>query len=601
MRKKSLMAVLMAGALSVSFLAGCGGNSSGAGSAESGSQAGDAAAESMDKQETEGENAGAGESTQGDGEEIVIRLYGQLWDGSTYEDGPQYDDIANAIAEKIGVRISIDTNADRDGTRLNSMLASGDMPDIIMANDKKYLDALINGGNIIALDDLIEEYGQDILKDCPTRIQFSKDYYSMGTGKLYVLPGDAGYNIQQIDSYMGLRMRWDYYKELGCSEYKNYYDVLDILKQMQEAHPTTEDGKKVYGMSGFLSDWNLWSYIVWPEVWQGCFSEYSGFVDVDCVTNEATSYITNPDSTLWNGARIWNMANRMGILDPDSFTQNSDQCLEKYSAGRVLSGWVGFMTSGFDYNMQEAGNEEIGFINMQPPAGTKVYYSGESKVVGKSWALWGITSKCEHPEKAMQLLNLLQSFDGNMMLFNGIEGTDWEFNEEGVPVITEKSFELRETDSEYINRTGIGKYTGWCSLAGGYIHPEYNVPLNLLFQEATFKEQLTPLQQDYCDYYNLDYPAQWLYEEMEDITVHEVVAAALPDTPDDIIRTDDAIMETLKTELLQLVMNATTDEEFEKGREQILEELYSVGLQDSLDFWIPAYAETTKIAQQYGE
>lgn len=530
-------------------------------------------------------------------EEIVIRLYGQLWDGSSYEDGPQYDDIANAIAEKIGVRISIDTNADRDGTRLNAMLASGDLPDIIMANDKKYLDALINGGHIICLDELIEEYGKDILADNPTKVAFSREHYSLGTGKLYVLPGDDGYNIQQIDSYMGLRMRWDYYKELGYPEYNDYYDVLNILKQMQEAHPYTEDGKKVYGMSGFLSDWNLWSYTVWPQVWKGCFSEYSGFVDVDCVTNEATSYITNPDSTLWTGARIWNMANRMGILDPDSFTQKSDQCLEKYSAGRVLSGWVGFMTSGFDAN-NGSGATDTGFINMQPPKGTMVYYSGEAKEVGKSWALWGITSKCKNPEKAMELINILQSNDGNLMLFNGIEGRDWEIKD-GTAVITEESFALRESDPDYFKRTGIGKYTGWCSRAGGWIHPEYNVPLNLLFQADTFARQLTPLQQDYCEYYGIEYPAQWLYEDMEDITVHEVVAAALPQTPDDIIRIDNALMETLKTEILILVMNAQSDEEFEEGREAILEELYDIGLQQSLDFWLPAYAETTKLAQQY--
>lgn len=541
------------------------------------------------------------EATQKVAEEPVdIRVYGPLWSSTDYEDGVQNDEVAKEIEKRIGVRISIDTKADRDGTRLNAMLASGDLPDLLMANDKKYLEPLINGKNIIELDELIKTHGKDILADNPLKVEFSKEAYSLNTGKLYILPGDDGVNPPQINSFMGLQLRWDYYKELGYPEYKNIWDVLDVLKAMQAKHPTTADGKKVYGVSGWLSDWNLWSYIVLPEVWQGKFSEFPGFVDVDCVTNDATSYISNPEGTLWTGVKFWNRANRMGILDPDSFTQKFDQGMEKYKAGRVLAGWVAFMTDGFNQAMVEQKVEDKGFINMPPPKGTEVYYSGEYKMVGKSWALWGITSKCKYPEKAMDLLNLAMSNEGNVLLYNGLEGRDWKLDN-NKPYITDETLKARQSDTQFTMKTGIGKYTGWFTRAGGAIHQKYGTPLDFMSLPETFERQLNPLQKDFCQYYGYKYPAEWLYRDMKDITVHEVIAAALPVPPDNIKRIDDAIQTYLNTNCMKLVMEAKSDAEFEAGRQKIMDGLKKIGLDASEEYWLGEYKKTKAIADKYSE
>lgn len=533
-------------------------------------------------------------------EPVTIRVYGPLWSSTDYEDGVQNDEVAKEIEKRIGVKISIDTKADRDGTRLNAMLASGDLPDVLMANDKKYLKPLIEGKNIIELDELIKAHGKDIMADNLLKVNFSKEVYSLGTGKLYILPGDDGVNAPQIDSFMGLRFRWDYYKELGYPEYKNIWDVLDILKAMQDKHPTTAEGKKVYGISGWLSEWNLWSYIVFPQVWQGKFSEFPGFVDVDCVTNEATSYITNPEGTLWTGVKFWNKANRMGILDPDSFTQKSNQCLEKYAANRVLSAWVGFMTAGANKTLLEQGATDKGFINMPPPKGTDIYYSGEYKIVGKSWALWGITSKCKNPEKAMDLLNLTMSNEGDVLLFNGFEGRDWKV-ENGKPYVTDETLKAKQSDTEFTKRTGINKYTGWFSRAGGAINQKYGTPLDFMSLPETFERQLTPLQKDFSEHYGYKYPAEWLTRDMKDTSVHEVVSAALPVPPDDIKRIDDAIQTYLNTNCMKLVMEAKSDEEFEAGRQKIMEDLNKIGLDSSVNYWLGEYQKTKLIADKYSE
>ncbi len=61
------------------------------------------------------------------------------------------------------------------------------------------------------------------------------------------------------NGFVGFFTRWDCYKELGCPEITSEDEYLDVLKQMVDAHPETEDGKKVYALSGW-TDWGLWPY-----------------------------------------------------------------------------------------------------------------------------------------------------------------------------------------------------------------------------------------------------------------------------------------------------------------------------------------------------
>lgn len=96
---------------------------------------------------------------------------------------------------------------------------------------------------------------------------------------------------------------------------------------MQDAHPTTSDGKKVYALSAW-TDWGLWPYtIAYP------FSHGYNNIDNNQLSNEVTNEIEDmfikEDGIFWQGLAFFNKAYRMGIMDPEAFTMKAAQYNEK--------------------------------------------------------------------------------------------------------------------------------------------------------------------------------------------------------------------------------------------------------------------------------
>lgn len=231
MRRKGqqFIAVLAAAGLLLSTAA-CGTTGketaqTGGGTAEEGTQA-------VQRAEAEKEKGAAA------GEEVTLDILAK----NVGESFNQYSEnhVQDKMAEDIGVRIHM-VNADND--KFNVLLAGGDLPDLVRTGPDNF-EQLVVGKNVQPLDDYLEEYGKDILANAPDTVAFSRKYWSNGEDKLYFLPVQVGPDTAEIEHAIGPVVRWDYYKELGCPETNNIDEYLQVLKDMQDAHPTTEDGKR---------------------------------------------------------------------------------------------------------------------------------------------------------------------------------------------------------------------------------------------------------------------------------------------------------------------------------------------------------------------
>ena len=80
-----------------------------------------------------------------------------------------------------------------------------------------------------------------------------------------------------LDLTFGPYVRWDYYTEIGSPKMSTLEDLLPVLKQMQDAYPTSDSGSKTYALSLF-GDWdgNMMTLAKQPT----CFYGYDelGFV-----------------------------------------------------------------------------------------------------------------------------------------------------------------------------------------------------------------------------------------------------------------------------------------------------------------------------------
>ncbi len=80
--------------------------------------------------------------------------------------------------------------------------------------------------------------------------------------------------------------------------------------------------------------------------------------------------------------------------------------------------------------------------------------NGQVLMAYASWQTDAITTNCEHPEKAMQLLDYLNSEEGARLIYSGVEGVHWEYDENGVPQLTDSFIQMTKTDPDYRTKTG---------------------------------------------------------------------------------------------------------------------------------------------------
>ena len=283
-------------------------------------------------------------------EDITLKILIQA-SGSTFASKFQGTLVQQEMQKATGVTLDV---IESDENKFNVILASGDLPDIIrVKNDIRT--QLIEGKNIIPMDDLLQTNGQDILEAVPATVKYSRMNWSNGQNKLYLLPVSAGVPIEgNKDTAMfnverGFFIRWDYYKELGYPEIKNEDDLLSILVEMVKNHSTTDDGQKVYGVSAF-NDWGLWDYSRPMEAVYGIVGVENFLVGVKCATDEIISNATDLEGPFWKTVKFYYNANKLGIFDPDALTMSFTDYTAKFTAGRIL--YTVFNQA--DYNKEHA-------------------------------------------------------------------------------------------------------------------------------------------------------------------------------------------------------------------------------------------------------
>lgn len=509
-------------------------------------------------------------------EEVTLKVRGT---DPTPIPGVQNNDIANEIAKKLGIKIDYST---KDETKDKVALAGGDLPDI-MQIDNKDLSTYIKGDHIIPLDDLVAQYGSDITKNASGMLTYSKDNLSDGTGKLYGLTAGQFVNVKDYPStsyVIGLTIRWDYYKEMGYPPINNEDDYLKVLSDMKKLHPKTADGKNIYGIS-LWSDWGLWPYFV-PYSFANGYMNGSNWTVVDPQGN-ATPMFSAEGGVFKNALKFLNKAYNMGLVDPESFTQKNADFLAKNKNLQLLSAPSLWWQADAQATMQAQGIKDGGFYVI-PGATPHTWQGYGSKVAGAlSDRVFVISKNSKHPERAMQLLNFLYSYEGSRLLASGVEGVQWN-RDSGSPELTDATLEAMKTDKDFAQKTGIGLYNNLNGLSGtsnDSRDDEGNL-LNLNFTAKAIATKTTEADKDFSQHYGAATPAE-VFQKFNDEGKSKIdnfentYAGFYPALPNDLQLINGKIDTYSKTWAPKLIM-AKNDAEFEKIWKSGVDAMNSMGL-----------------------
>lgn len=498
---------------------------------------------------------------------------------NNYHDSP----VQQEIKRLTGATIEL---VQADDSKMKVLLASGDLPDVVQV-PKNYVEQLVTGNHVIPLDDLIDKYGQDIKKSMSKALQFNKQNFSQGQNKTYFLPYQLGVpaapdqrDHRVIELTIGPTVRWDYFKEIGAPAIHNEDELLQAIADMVAKHPKTEDGQKVYGVSGW-SDWGAWPFTIpaasiygWTQLGT---SEIEYF---EPNTLKTSNLLFDENGAYWSNLRFYYKANQMGILDPDMFTQKHNDFLAKATAGRLVYGPANWAMG--DFNTHHAA-EGKGFMVIPLEFGSQWNTAKQGNGM-TGWGLNAISKNAKNPERIMEVLNFLSSYEGSRLLYSGVQGQHWDIVD-GKPQVKPEVVALMQQGGEEFNSLGIKTDVHLAGLSPSVKHPDDGEPLDLFDTPAAYSQQLNPLQKDFSDHYGVTYPGEIFVQKIQqglnttrDLPRNEVAlyGSLLSPIPDDLKRKQAKLVD-LMIKYAPKVILSKNDAEYEANKKAAMDEFKASG------------------------
>lgn len=360
-----------------------------------------------------------------------------VYDGLANYMGIQEGWFGKIVKDKFNMELNIiaPNVAGNGDTLYQTRTAAGDLGDLIIVDKGQQYNELVEAG---LLYDISEYYPN--MKNIS---RFDEAVQKLNEGKeaIYGLPTSvssisATSPSEGLEPTFGAYLRWDLYGKQNYPKVGTLEDLLPVVKEMQESNPTTESGKKVYGFSLF-SDWDGNMLNAGKQLVTYYGYDESGFVLAKADGSDYQS-ILDSDSEYIRALKFYYDANQMGIVDPESTTQNYDTLFAKFQDGQVLFSWWPWLGQAA-FNTQTNLDAGSGFM-MVPIEDQQIFSYGAEVYGGKQFI--GVGAEAEDPERIADFIDWLYSPEGVLANSSqtsgssGPEGLTWEMKD-GQPVLTE--------------------------------------------------------------------------------------------------------------------------------------------------------------------
>lgn len=375
---------------------------------------------------------------------IMIRKPGNIGDVEKME-------TLNYIAEKMNLEIEwIVVGADGWDERINLMLSTNDLPDIIMKGTIPNLSAAIEDGQVIALDELMEYYSDGIkplLEEYP-----GVDISSRASdGKLYTLPGINTLR-PNLTSHRNLWINQQWLDNLGLEIPTTTDELLDVLRAFRDEDAngngnTSDEIPYAIEDSGATHSGRV-------DIISGLFGLYynMGYENIQLEGN-TVSFLKNTDE--WKEVlQYMNTMYTEGLMDNEVYTQTGDMSIAKISSGNV-----GIFGLSSDDLFTTVSDQYVALAPVQSPNGKTPVIQLASNSMGSNTF---ITSADETPWVSFRFLDYFFTEEGSM--------TVGCFNEDLIGVTCQKKEDGSwDYSDEMINdERGVAVAVGdACPLPGG--------------------------------------------------------------------------------------------------------------------------------------
>lgn len=329
------------------------------------------------------------------------------------------DATSKYITKKTGVGVNYIVPAGNENEKLNTMLASGKLPDFITLG--WWEDAakkMIEGKMVLPLNELSEKYDPYLVKVADAQ---KLSWYTQEDGNVYGYP-NASSSPKDFETYKEQKpsnqtflVRKDMYEAIGSPDMRTPEGFLKALEDAKAKFKTIDGlpliplGLNEFGDVGNTSlEGYLQNFLSLPMDKDGKVYDRS----------------TDPEYIKW--LKTFRKANETGLIAKDVFIDKRAQMEEKIAQGRYFA--MIYQRSDMAAQQQALFNKDPNSVYMavDGPANTNL---DAPKLAGDGLAGWTITlisKDVKDPKRAIRFLSYLISEEGQKDMFLGEKGVTYD-------------------------------------------------------------------------------------------------------------------------------------------------------------------------------
>lgn len=345
--------------------------------------------------------------------------------------------VSKTITEETGVSINFMTPPGNESEKLNALIASDALPDLITIGWwEPQISEIISNDMVYALNELADEYDTYFWEvSDPVAVK----WYTQEDGNIYAYP-NSSVTPQDLEEHEDLGsnetflVRKDIYEALGCPDMTTPEGFEDAVKRAAEMFPDVDGkplipvGAHVFDNEGNVSfDKYLMNFLAVPWEKDGKFYDRN----------------TDPEYITW--LKLFRKLGEEGYLANDIFVDTRTQMEEKLAEGRYFCMIYQYMDMLAQQKTLYENNPDSIYIAVEGPRNSAKDDPTLPTTNVNGWTVTMISKNCEQPERAIAFLDYLMSERGQKLICLGVEGVTYDMVD-GKPVVKEEVGQLLNTD-----------------------------------------------------------------------------------------------------------------------------------------------------------
>ena len=364
-----------------------------------------------------------------EGDPVTLRIFNNAEESILISDF-SYDknDFTKFICDKPGVNIEWIEARSNALEKLNLLLASNDLPDIVFSTMSPEMQLTYGSqGILMPVEDLLLEnmyYFKDVLEADPELL----NKYRMADGNVYCVPKTMGAYEIAYEQFCMINKTW--LDNLGLSMPETVDDLRNVLQAFKDQDPNGNgkaDEIPFLGYKDAESPGEAWAFLMFPFIYHD--GQYSTLINKS--GSEAFPAFTQEE---WKaGLKYQNELFKAGLLDPESFTIDRTQARQLMVQDDAL---VGVIATKAPHHVMDPSSDRIhDYVYLPPLKGpdgeARHMYNPDIPKIGDTYFRVAITSACKEPEIAIRFLDAFYDPETSQSVQYGVKDVDWRYGKEG--------------------------------------------------------------------------------------------------------------------------------------------------------------------------